>query len=122
MGWEDDLIEAVGQTARDTYRSGPRSPWVGYLLRLHPDLRSALFAVAERRGVSVQTYLRRLIAMALTKETSQPLHFWLALLPSATRFGADITALQQRPRETGRGMEGMCTHPGCDEVHRVTSV
>lgn len=119
MGWEDDLLDAVGQTAKNTSRSGPASPWVGYLLRLDPDLRDALFAVAEARGVSVQTYLRRLIAMSMAKELGGPLGKWLALLPSSAPWGVDQTvAFQLRPPETGKGLEGMCTHPGCHEVHR----
>jgi len=119
MGWEDDLLEAVGRTVDKTSRSGPSSPWVGYLLRLHPDLRDALFDVAEARGVTVQAHLRRLIAMSLARETGEPLARWLALLPSASRWGEDQTAaFKPRPPETGKGMEGMCTHPGCDEVHR----
>lgn len=120
MGWEDDLLEAVGRTANKTSRSGPSSPWVGYLLRLHPQLRRALSEVAERRGVSLQTYLRRLIAMEMAKESGEPLAKWLALLPSATKWGTDPepSFIRDRPPETGRGLEGMCTHPGCDEVHR----
>ena len=119
MGWEDDLLDAVDRTAKKTWRSGPAAPWVGYLLRLDPNLRQALSEIAEDRGVSMQTYMRRLCAMAVANERNEPLRKWLKLLPPPAPWGPDqSSAMKGRPPETGQGMEGMCTHPGCREVHR----
>jgi hypothetical protein len=118
MGWEDEVLDGVARTASKTRRSGPASDWTGYLLRLHPDLLAALNEIAQNRGVSVQTYLRRLIAMSIAKEKGQRLLKWLALVPPASPYGTDQTAsFRARPPERGQGMHGMCTHPGCDQVH-----
>ena len=118
MGWEDDVLAGVAETAGKTRRSGPASDWTGYLLRLHPELLAALNTVAAGRGISVQAYLRRIIAMAVAKETGRPLLSMLGLVPPASPYGNDQTAaFRERLPETGQTMSGMCTHPGCADVH-----
>ena len=86
---------------------------------MHPDLRVHLREIGERRNVSMNTYMRRLLIMAIHKETGIPLHVLLAKCPSAQEPGnRHITRLRSDGGiDNGLGMEGMCTHPGCNEVH-----
>lgn len=120
MSWQDTLLADVEKVTGKTHKSGPRGvPWVGLLLRIHPDIRAIVRQIGERRNISMNTYLRRLVIMGIHKETGVPLSALLALCPSAQEPGnRHLSRLQSGGgTDDGIGMEGMCTHPGCDEVH-----
>lgn len=120
MKWKDALLDGVATTSSRTHRSGPRShPWVGILIRVHPEVHRRVSAIASKRGVSTSTFVRRLLIMAIAKETGEPLQVWLDRLPEPmTPNNTHIRMLQPHlGTDTGEGMEGMCTHPGCDLVH-----
>lgn len=115
MGWQERLLQDVAVVGNRTANSGPRDPWVGVLLRVHPDLHAAVKNIAQARGISMQTYLRRLLVIAIAKETGQPLAPLIGKLSSVMVWGPRKPG--QGQKETGAGFEGMCTHPGCNEIH-----
>lgn len=120
MNWQEQIVDAVQATTERTRKEGPRGvEWTALLLRIHPDMHKALHDVAAGRGLSMASYWRRLLAMALAKETGQPLAAWLDRIPAPT--GPDnshIAALRNiHTHDDGTGMEGMCPHPGCDVAH-----
>lgn len=119
MNWQDRLLQQVEETAARTSLSGPRrQSWIGFLLRMPPEAHLALRDIARSRGVSMTTYLRRLLIMAIAKERGEPLLLWLERLPAPMDYGDHIGKLtQEKTKDTGIGMEGMCTHPGCNKVH-----
>jgi hypothetical protein len=118
MDWRQTLLQQTEDVAARTAKSGPRRPWIGFLLRIPPEAHAALREIARSRNVSMTTYLRRLLVMSIAKERGEPLHVWLNRLPAPMAFGdhiQDLTA--ERTTDNGIGMEGMCTHPGCHEIH-----
>lgn len=121
MSWQERVLDGVRETSARTQRSGPRGEWIGLLLRLHPEMRITLRRVAAAKGMSMNTYVRRLIAMALVNEGSGSLDYWLPKMPAPQPpNGIHIHRLTKGPQEhdDGAGMEGMCTHPGCTAIHR----
>lgn len=122
MTWQDKVLADVHAMAEKTQSSGPSKPWIGMLLRLPPELRYALGRVTVARKVSMSTYVRRLIAMSMAKEEGKPLDHYLRQMPAAMEArNIHLITLDKSfkdKHDDGVGMEGMCTHPGCDEVHR----
>jgi hypothetical protein len=89
------------------------------LLRVHPDIHRTIHIIAKQRGVSVTTYVRRLLVMAIVNETQTSLASWLDRMPAPSEpDNKHIQTLRDEiTYDTGAGMEGMCTHPGCRLVH-----
>ena len=119
MTWQEQVLANVAKATARTQSNGP-GDWVGLLIRVHPDIRKGIRDVCSKRDVSVATYLRRLIVMAIVNETGQPLSEWLPKLPASMGFGnSHITTIRkgEKTQDDGVGMKGMCTHPGCNEVH-----
>lgn len=112
----------VHAMAERTQKDGPRRPWIGVMLRLPPEMRHAIYRVATAKNHSMNAYIRRLIAMSLVKEGEGSLDQWLEMLPYPLGpQNIQIKTLDNSYRhknDDGAGMEGMCTHPGCDEIHR----
>lgn len=119
MTWQEKVLANVARSTAKTQSYGP-GDWVGILIRVHPDIRYALSQFCKKKDISMATYLRRLVVMAIVNETGTPLTEWLPKLPASMGYGnSHITTIRkgQKTQDTGKGMEGMCTHPGCNEVH-----
>lgn len=120
--WQEKVLENVARTSARTQSSRKPEGWVSLLIRVHPDIRKAIRLIAQERDLSMASYLKRVLITAIVKETGDPLAKWLPLLPNEVPYGK-INSTQrdkkgQRTFDSGIGWEGMCTHPGCNEVHR----
>lgn len=119
--WRENVIAKVGERVAKDRASGPRGlPWMGMHLRLHPELHAHVRAAAHAHDLSVQTYLRRLLALAVAKELGVTARHLLPLLPQPTAWGGGRENLTDRDtsrRDDGSGWEGLCTHPGCFQSH-----
>jgi hypothetical protein len=118
--WQQILLQRTEEVAARTAKSGPRHhAWIGFLLRIPPEAHAALREIAKSREVAMTTYLRRLLIMSIAKERGEPLALWLDRLPAPMKFGNEHIRMLtgDKTKDNGIGMEGMCTHPGCDEIH-----
>lgn len=117
--WREVVMENVRKSTANTQKDAPGA-WVGMILRTHPDIHFAFKKMCEKKDVSMQTYLRRLVVMAIANETGTPLKEMLPKLPATMGYGnSHIKKIRsgQKTFDDGKGMDGMCTHPGCREIH-----
>ena len=122
MTWQDKALAQVDKVSKRSNRKGPDGPWVGVLLRIHPDIREAMHRAAKAQGVSMQTWMRRIIVMGVAKQLGTGYAVWMDRMPTPIEYGGgwahmDTNGLRGQKRDNLTGLSGMCTHPGCDQIH-----